>query len=110
MAVPRHDAARLRLEVAPGLLPPGGRRAGFLAQVFRPQRVRLGMRTLTGRLTVTDEDSRYAPHTSTDLAAPPYKTFLTASKRLLAQYELRRTRRDGTAARPQALAAHSPMD
>lgn len=50
------------------------------------------------------------PHTSTGLAAPPYKTFLTASKRLLAQYELRRTRRDGTAARAQALAAHSPMD
>jgi hypothetical protein len=58
------------------------------------------MRTLTGRLTVTHEDSRYAPHTSTGLAAPPYKTFLTASKRLLAQYELRRTRRDGTARPP----------
>ncbi|MFD7406506.1 hypothetical protein ACFV7R_28370 [Streptomyces sp. NPDC059866] len=104
VAVTGHDDAGLHLDVPPGLLPPGGRRAGFLAHAFRPQCVGLGMRTLTGWLTVTDESARYAPHTSKGLAAPPNKTLLTVSNGLLAKYGLWRARRDGTAARLQNLA------
>jgi hypothetical protein len=34
-----HDRAGLRLVVAAGLLPPGGRRAGLLTHAYRPQLV-----------------------------------------------------------------------
>ncbi|WP_055588413.1 hypothetical protein [Peterkaempfera griseoplana] len=110
VTVTGHDDAGLRLDVPPGLLPPGGRRAGFLAHAFRPQCVGLSMRTLTGWLTVTDEGARYAPHTSKGLAAPPYRTLLTVSNGLLAKYGLWRARRDGTAARLQSLTVRAPAD
>ncbi|MFE7792634.1 hypothetical protein [Streptomyces sp. NPDC057460] len=109
VAVTGHDDAGLHFDVPPGLLPPGGRRAGFLAHAFRPQCVGLGMRTFTGWLTVTDEGARYAPHTSKGLAAPPYKTLLTVSNGLLAKYGLWRARRDGTAAGLQDLAARGQV-
>ncbi|MGW9026608.1 hypothetical protein ACWGQ5_20935 [Streptomyces sp. NPDC055722] len=109
VAVTGHEDAGLRLDVPPGLLPPGGRRAGFLAHSFRPQCIGLSMRTLTGWLTVSDEGVLYAPHTSKGLAAPPYKTLLTASNGLLAKYGLWRAHRDGTAARLQHLAARGPV-
>ncbi|WP_392757138.1 hypothetical protein [Streptomyces sp. LN590] len=105
-----HNDAGLHLDVPSGLLPPGGRRAGFLAHAFQPQCVGLGMRTLTGWLTVTDEGALYSPHTSKGLAAPPYKTLLTVSNGLLAKYGLWRARRDGTAARLQHLAAPGPVN
>ncbi|MFH9130404.1 hypothetical protein ACH4KC_15900 [Streptomyces griseoaurantiacus] len=110
VTVTGHDAAGLRLDAPEGLLPPGGRRAGFLAHAFRPQCVGLGMRTLTGWLTVTEEGVRYAPHTSKGLAAPPYKGLLTVSNGLLAKYGLWRARRDGTAARLRGLAARGPAE
>lgn len=100
-----HDDAGLRLDVPAGLLSPGGRRAGFLAHAFQSQCVGLGMRTLTGWLTVTEKEAIYAPHTSKGLSAPPYRTLLTASNGLLAKYGLWRAQRDGTSARLQALAA-----
>ncbi|MFG3662585.1 hypothetical protein [Streptomyces sp. NPDC047706] len=110
VAVTGHDETGLRLAVPPGLLPPGGRRAGLLAHAFRPQCVGVGMRTFTGWLTVTDDGARYAPHTSKGLAAPPYKTLLTVSNGLLAKCGLWRARRDGTAARLERLAARGPVD
>ncbi|SED62442.1 hypothetical protein [Streptomyces sp. Ag109_O5-10] len=103
--ITRHDATGLHLDAPDGLLPPGGRRAGFLAHTFEPQCVGLGMRTLTGWLNVTDDGTAvYAPHTSKGLAAPPYRTLLTVSNGLLAKYGVWRARRDGTAERLQALA------
>nr|QIY60680.1 hypothetical protein HEP85_01950 [Streptomyces sp. RPA4-2] len=108
--VTSHDEAGLYLDLPAGLLPPGGRRAGFLAHGFQPQCVGLGMRTLTGWLTVTEKDAIYAPHTSKGLAAPPYRTLLTVSNGLLAKYGVWRAQRDGTSARLQALAARRPTD
>ncbi|MFF4974927.1 hypothetical protein [Streptomyces sp. NPDC001083] len=105
-----HDEAGLHLDIPAGLLPPGGRRAGFLAHAFQPQCVGLGLRTLTGWLTVTEKDAVYAPHTSKGLTAPPYRTLLTVSNGLLAKYGLWRAQRDGTSARLNALAAQRPTD
>jgi hypothetical protein len=110
VAVSGHDDTGLHLDVPPGLLPPGGRRAGLLAHAFQPQCIGLGMRTLTGWLTVTDEGALYAPHTSKGLAAPPYKTLLTVSNGLLAKHGLWRARRDGTAERLRQLAARDPVN
>ncbi|MFD9006717.1 hypothetical protein ACFV0T_38225 [Streptomyces sp. NPDC059582] len=108
--VTSHDGAGLHLDIPRGLLPQGGRRAGFLAHAFQPQCVGLEMRTLTGWLTVTEEGAIYAPHTSKGLAAPPYKNLLTVSNGLLAKYGLWRAQRDGTSARLQDLAVHGPAD
>ncbi|MEU6936427.1 hypothetical protein ABZ943_06870 [Streptomyces rubiginosohelvolus] len=64
------DHTGFRLLSPPGLLPPGGRRAGLLAHSFRPQNVGLAMMTFTGWLTARSEtEACYAPHTSTALAA-----------------------------------------
>ncbi|MEU2622040.1 hypothetical protein ABZ642_28590 [Streptomyces sp. NPDC007157] len=108
--VTSHDSAGLHLDMPPGLVPTGGRRAGFLAHAFQPQCVGVGMRTLTGWLTVTEEGAIYAPHTSKGLAAPPYKNLLTVSNGLLAKYGLWRAQRDGTSARLQDLAVRGPAE
>ncbi|MGW2964482.1 hypothetical protein ACWDGI_39340 [Streptomyces sp. NPDC001220] len=105
-----HDGAGLHLDVPPGLLPPGGRRAGFLAHAFQPQCVGLGMRTLTGWLTVTGEGTVYAPHTSKGLSAPPYKNLLTVSNGLLAKYGLWQAQRNGTTDRLKHLAIGGPAE
>ncbi|MGW1728211.1 hypothetical protein ACWCQK_35650 [Streptomyces sp. NPDC002306] len=105
-----HDDAGLHLDLPTGLHAPGSRRAGLLAHAFQPQCVGLGMRTLTGWLTVTEKDAIYAPHTSKGLTAPPYRTLLTVSNGLLAKYGLWRAQRDGTSARLQALAAQGQTE
>ncbi|WP_328356268.1 hypothetical protein OG800_16400 [Streptomyces sp. NBC_00445] len=105
-----HDEGGVRLTAPPGLLPPGGRRAGFLAHAFQPQCVGLSMRTLTGWLTVTDEGALYAPHTSKGLAAPPNRTVATVASGLMAKHGLRRARRNGTVAHLRQLAARSAAD
>ncbi|MER7686610.1 hypothetical protein [Streptomyces sp. NPDC097610] len=104
-----YDDTGLHLDAPRHLLPPGGRRAGFLAHAFQPQCIGLGMRTLTGWLSVTDEGVLYAPHTSKGLAAPPYKRLLTVSNGLLAKYGLWRARRDGTADGLRQLADRGPV-
>lgn len=91
-----HHETGLRLTAPPGLLPPGKRRAGFLAHTFRPQCVGLSMRTLTGWLTVEDDQALYAPHTSTGLTAPPNRTVQTIANGLLAKHGVRRAQRNGT--------------
>lgn len=108
VSVAGHDEAGLWLDIPAGLLPLGGRRAGFLAHGFEPQCVGVSMRMLTGWLTVTAGGVIYAPHTSRGLAAPPYRTLLTISNGLLAKYGLWRARHNGTAARLQHLAEFGP--
>lgn len=103
-----HDDSGFRLEAAEGLLPPGGRRAGFLAHSFNAQCVGLSMRTFTGWLTVTGGSARYAPHTVKALAAPANKTLIALGNGLMAKQGLRRARRDGTSDRLRTLAAAGP--
>jgi hypothetical protein len=103
VTVTGHDEAGLRLDGPPALLPPGGRRAGFLAHSFRSQCIGLSTRTLTGWLTVTGEGALYAPHTSKGMSAPPSKTLVLATSGLMAKYGLWRARRDGTSARLERL-------
>ena len=95
-----HDAAGLRLVVPPGLLPPGGRRAGLLAHAYRPQLIGLSTRSFTGWLEVTgDGTAVYAPHTSKGFVAPPRKKLLLVSNGLFAKYGMWQARRQGTAER-----------
>ena len=102
-----HDAAWLRLVSAPGLLPPGGRRAGLLAHAYRPHLVGLATRGFTGWLEVADDGSaRYAPHTSVGFVAPPAKDALLVANGLMAAFGLWRARRQGMAERLERLARH----
>ena len=102
-----HDAAGLRLVAGPGLLPPGGRRAGLLAHAYRPQLVGLGTRVFTGWLEVAGDDAVYAPHTARGFVAPPRKNLLLVSNGLMAKAGLWQARRNGTAARLEQLAARA---
>lgn len=113
VTVTGHDQGGLRLAgpsgtPPPALLPPGGRRAGLLAHAFRAQCTGQRMRTLTGWLTVSGDEIRYAPHTSKGLAAPANKTAGLLAGGLLAKYGLWRARRDGTAAHLEDLLARGP--
>ena len=101
-----HDAAGLRLVAAPGLLPPGGRRAGLLAHAYRAQLVGLATRTFTGWLEVSaDGTAVYAPHTSKGFVAPPRKNLLLVSNGLLAKFGIWQAKRRGTAERLEQMAA-----
>ena len=109
-----HDAAGLRLVAAPGLLPPGGRRAGLLAHAYRPQLVGLSTRIFTGWLEASGngaggdgsvDDVVYAPHTSKGFVAPPHKDTLLVLNGLLAKFGLWQARRHGAEERLERLAA-----
>ena len=105
VGVAGHDNSGLRLVAPPGSLPPGGRRAGFLAHSFRPQLIGLATRTLTGWLEVTDDgEAVYAPHTSKGFIAPPRKNLLLVSNGLLAKVGYWQSKRSGAAERLRALA------
>jgi len=105
-----HDHDGLRLIVASGLVPPGGRRAGFLAHAFRPHLVGLATRGFTGWLAVDGDDVRYAPHTSVGFYAPPRKNLLLVSNGVMAHAGVWRARRNGTAERLARLAAERAKD
>jgi hypothetical protein len=106
VAVAGHDPAGMRLVTAPGLLPPGGRRAGLLAHAYRPQLIGLNTRVFTGWLEVpADGGATYAPHTSKGFIAPPRKNLLLVSNGLLAKAGIWQARRKGEAERLQRLAA-----
>jgi hypothetical protein len=94
-----HDRAGLRLVVAAGLLPPGGRRAGLLTHAYRPQLVGLRTRIFTGWLQVSADSVVYAPHTSKGFVAPASKNTLLVLNGLLAKFGLWQARRHGTAER-----------
>jgi hypothetical protein len=106
VALAGHDAAGLRLVAAPGLLPAGGRRAGFLGHSFRPELVGLATRVLTGWLEVADSgEIVYAPHTSKGFMAPPRKNLLLVSNGLMAKVGRWQAGRSGSAERLRRLAA-----
>jgi hypothetical protein len=66
-----------RITAAPGVLPPGARRAGMLAHSYRSELAGLSTRYLTGWLEVdSDGTGLYAPHTESGFYALPNKTLL----------------------------------
>jgi hypothetical protein len=86
----------IRLKAVPGLLPPGGRRAGLLAHSYRPQLIGLSTRYHTGWLEADPEGTAtYAPHTAAGFVAPPNKTLLLLSNGLLAKLGVRSARKAG---------------
>jgi hypothetical protein len=105
-----HDGTGLRLVVAPGLLPAGGRRAGLLAHAYRPQLVGLSTRIYTGWLQVSRDGAVYAPHTSKGFAAPPSKNTLLVLNGLLAKFGLWQARRHHTPEQLQRLATEQAAD
>lgn len=104
VSVTGHDAQGLRLATAGGSLPPGGRRAGLLAHVYRPQCIGLSGQTYTGWLDVSGDTACYAPHTSKGFTAPPSKTLMMLANGLMAKYGMRQARRHGTIQRLEQLA------
>jgi hypothetical protein len=95
VALAGHDGAGLRLVASPGLVPPGGRRAGLMAHAYRPELVGLRTRTATGWLEVGDDgDAVYAPHTSKGFAAAPQKSVMLIGNGLVAKYGMWQARRN----------------
>lgn len=79
---------------AAGILPPGGRRAGFLAHDFRPKLIGLSTTTHTGWLEV-DGRARWTPHTRHGFVAPPNKTLLLLGNGAAARWGYRQALRAG---------------
>jgi hypothetical protein len=76
----------MRLTAVPGLLLPGGRRAGLLAHSYRPHLIGLTTRYHTGWLEAdSDGTATYAPHTAAGFVAPPNKTLLLLGNGLIAK-------------------------
>jgi hypothetical protein len=92
------DAGAIRLEAAPGLLPPGGRRAGMLAHDYRAKLIGLAARQHTGWLEVDGDRALYAPHTGSSFRAPANKTLLLLGNGYLARKGLREAQKRGTLA------------
>jgi hypothetical protein len=106
-----YDLAGIRLVVADGLLPPGGRRAGLLGHSYRPKLVGLATRILTGWLTVADDGTAlYAPHTTRGFMAPPRKNLLLVSNGLMAKVGHWQAGRSGAAERLRAVADQNRRD
>lgn len=57
------DESGLELSAAPGLIPPGARRAGLLGHAYRPKLIGLTARQYTGWLEAGADRALYAPHT-----------------------------------------------
>jgi hypothetical protein len=91
------DPAGIELQAAPGLLAPGGRRAGLLAHDYRPKLIGLTARQHTGWL----QDSTYAPHTESGFKAPANKTLLLLGNGYLARRGLKKALRAQAAAPPK---------
>jgi hypothetical protein len=89
------DAGAIRLDASPGLLPPGGRRAGLLAHEYEAKLIGLAARQHTGWLEVPDDGSPalYAPHTVSAFRAPANKTLLLLGNGYLARRGLRQAQR-----------------
>jgi hypothetical protein len=104
-----HSPAGLHLAAAPGLLPPGDRRAGLLAHSYRPQLVGLSTRMGTGWLH-PEGDGRavYAPHSAKGFRTPPAKDLLLVSNGLMAKYGMRRARASRLVEELQRLAESRP--
>jgi hypothetical protein len=61
----------VRLELPPGSVPAGGRRAGLTAHRFWPRMVGQEQRVHTGWLTADGDEVSYAPHTRAGYRMPP---------------------------------------
>src|SRR5436305_5942110 len=92
----------LVLDAAPGLLPPGGRRAGLLAHDYGKQAVGIAARQHTGWLSVEDGRAVYSPHTEQGFRAPSNKTLLLLANGLLAKRGFKKAQREGTLERLRA--------
>lgn len=75
-------------------LPPGGRRAGFLAHRFRPKLVGLSAATHTGWLEV-DGGASWTPHTRRAFTAPANKTLLLLANGAAARWGYRQALKQG---------------
>jgi hypothetical protein len=89
------DATGLELTAAPGVIPPGARRAGLLGHSYKPKLIGLTARQHTGWLEAGDDRALYAPHTATGFVAPPNKTLLLFGNGLQAKLGVRKARRKG---------------
>ena len=92
-------AGGIRLAASPGAIPPGTRRAGFLAHSYRPHLIGLTTRYLTGWLTpdgAAPTTALYAPHTEAGFAAPPNKTLLLLVNGGFAKMGVRTALKQGT--------------
>jgi Pyridoxamine 5'-phosphate oxidase len=86
----------MRLTAVPGLLAPGGRRAGLLAHSYRPHLIGLTTRYHTGWLEAEpDGTAVYAPHTAAGFVALPNKTLLLLGNGLVAKLGVRSARKAG---------------
>jgi hypothetical protein len=89
------NASGLELTGAPGVIPPGARRAGLLGHDYRPKLIGLTARQHTGWLEAGDDRALYAPHSETGFVAPPNKTLLLLFNGLQAKQGVRQARRQG---------------
>jgi hypothetical protein len=85
----------VELRAAPGVIPPGSRRAGLLGHAYRPKLIGLEARQCTGWLEADEGRALYAPHTESGFKAPPNKTLLLLFNGLLAKRGVRQARREG---------------
>jgi nitroimidazol reductase NimA-like FMN-containing flavoprotein (pyridoxamine 5'-phosphate oxidase superfamily) len=89
------DETGLELTAAPGVIPPGARRAGLLGHAYKPKLIGLTARQYTGWLEAGEDRALYAPHTETGFVAPPNKTLLLFFNGLQAKQGVRKARREG---------------
>lgn len=87
------DGTGVELSAAPGVIPPGARRAGLLGHDYRPKLIGLTARQHTGWLEAGGDSGLYAPHTATGFVAPPNKTLLLFFNGLQAKQGVRKARR-----------------
>lgn len=89
------DERGIVLTTAPGLVPPGGRRAGFTAHWFADYAVGQRQRIHTGWLEYRDERIVYAPHTRAGYYMPPSKLIYKLAAGAVTNRGLREARRRG---------------
>jgi hypothetical protein len=94
----------IRLAAAPGLLPPGARRAGLLGHSYNAQCVGLTVRSCTGWLETDGDEARYAPHTTQGFSVPASRLVQMVGNGVLAKRGVRKARSQGTIAALRRLA------
>ena len=84
------------LTAAPGLMPPGARRAGLVTHDYGPELRAIATRQFTGWLTADGDRALYAPHTEQGFRAPSNKTLLLLANGFMAKRGLKKARREGS--------------
>lgn len=92
------------LTSASGLIPGGGRRAGFVTHDYEEQLRGISTRQFTGWMTSEpgSDGATYAPHTEQGFKAPSNKTLLLLANGLVAKRGLKKARREGSLERLKA--------